>query len=80
MGSHLLTGHVMHSLPCMSFEVKFIFMLLQNIVHTLQDQTFQVVKMAVSKSLNVKDMLYLGHLPFKHVFVRICFHNGFPYH
>lgn len=36
-------------------------------------QTFQIVKMAVVKSVNVKEMLYLGSPPLKEMLVCICF-------
>ena len=43
------------------------------VVHFGVIQTFQIVKMAVVKSVNVKEMLYLGSPPFKEMFVCICF-------
>lgn len=41
--------------------------------NAFQGQTFRIVKMAVAKAVNVEEVLYLGSLPFKEVFVCICF-------
>lgn len=39
-----------------------------------------MIKMAVVKSVNVKDMLDVGSLPLKEICLCYMFHNGFPYY